>query len=91
MHDLSEDLKNVFQQRYFSITQGTPLAVKLCTVVFSKYALPFATLALISTKCWGSLKVGCNIFSRDYALPSGDTSLLVGGEHKARGIAERRM
>ena len=38
------------------------------TVVSRKYAPPFATLALVPKRRRG-LYVGCDIFSRDYALP----------------------
>ena len=41
-----------------------------CTVVSCKYNPPFATLALVQS-AEGGLYAGCDIFSRDYALPSG--------------------
>ena len=44
------------------------------TIVSRKYAPPFATLALVQNVGGGGvLYAGCNIFSRDYALPSGAT------------------
>ena len=42
-----------------------------CTVVSRKYAPTFATLALVQIAEGGRLYAGCDIFSRDYALPSG--------------------
>ena len=46
---------------------------KILTVVSRKYAPPFATLALVQSAGGGGggggLYAGCDIFSRDYALP----------------------
>ena len=56
-----------------------------CTVVSRKYAPPSASLALYKTRGGGLymyMYAGCDIFFRDYALPSGAIKhdLIVGAE-----------
>ena len=54
------------------------------TIVSLRYVPPFCNLSL-STKHRGGLYVGCDIFSHDYALPSGATKhdLIVGAKCQA--------
>ena len=65
------------------------VCVCTCTVVSHKYAPPFCNL-ILSTKHRGGLYVGCDNFSRDYALPSGHEVIVGGGWGQARGVAKHK-
>ena len=62
-------------------------------VVSHKYAPPFAILALVQNagRGGGGLYAGCDILSRDYALPFSAIKhdLIVGAERKAERCSRR--
>ena len=60
-------------------------------IVSRKYAPPPPPNLSLITKCGGGLYAGCDIFSHDYALPSGAIKhdLIVGAEREVERCSRR--